>query len=275
MPFQSLPFIRASSRDKAWQAALLPTLMGLYYDSPHSNHIVLWPSCPITLFSSHGEHPENTPQIHLKIQISVAGFKKQCFSMQFPLVIRHNQWKQQTGSVAKEKKKKLSARAFKYFLLSNWIFPVRNSRKCKLKVKVTQLCPTLCNPMDLYSPWNSPGQNTGVGSLSLLQGTSPTQGSNSGLTHCRWILYQLSHKGSPNWRSVSSVQLLSHVRLFATPWTAALQASLSITNSRSLLKLMSIESAMPSNHLILCRPLSSCLQSVPAPGSFQIEGNAN
>ena len=53
----------------------------------------------------------------------------------------------------------------------------------------------------------------------------------------------------------SSVQLLSHVRLFAIPWTAAHQASLSITNSRSLLKLMSIESVMPSNHLILCRPL--------------------
>ena len=53
----------------------------------------------------------------------------------------------------------------------------------------------------------------------------------------------------------SSVQSLSHVRLFATPWTAACQASLSITNSRSLLKLMFIESVMPSNHLILCRLL--------------------
>ena len=54
---------------------------------------------------------------------------------------------------------------------------------------------------------------------------------------------------------ISSVQLLSHVQLFATPWTAACQASLSITNSRSLLKLMSIELVMPSNHLILCHPL--------------------
>ena len=53
----------------------------------------------------------------------------------------------------------------------------------------------------------------------------------------------------------SSVQSLSHVWLFATPWIAAHQASLSITNSWSLLKLMSIESMMPSNHLILCRPL--------------------
>ena len=53
----------------------------------------------------------------------------------------------------------------------------------------------------------------------------------------------------------SSVQLLSLVRLFATPWTAARQASLSVTNSQSSLKLMSIELVMPSNHLILCRPL--------------------
>ena len=53
----------------------------------------------------------------------------------------------------------------------------------------------------------------------------------------------------------SSVQSLSHVRLFASPWTAARQASLSITNSRSLLRLMSIESVIPSNHLILCHPL--------------------
>ena len=51
-------------------------------------------------------------------------------------------------------------------------------------------------PHGLYSPWNSPGQNTRVGSRSLLQGIFPTQGSNPGLLHCRWILYQLNHKGS-------------------------------------------------------------------------------
>ena len=51
-------------------------------------------------------------------------------------------------------------------------------------------------PHGQYSPWNSLGQNTGVGSLSLLEGIFPTQGLNSGLLHCRWILYQLSHKGS-------------------------------------------------------------------------------
>ena len=53
----------------------------------------------------------------------------------------------------------------------------------------------------------------------------------------------------------SSVQSLSRVRLFVTPWTAAHQASLSITNTQSLLRLLSIESVMPSNHLILCHPL--------------------
>ena len=163
----------------------------------------------------------------------------------------------------------------------------------------------------LYSPWNSPGQNTGVGSLSLLQRIFPAQGSEPGLPHCRWILYQLSHKGSPvlnrtlqnlwvleqlsslllqliicnnnleeirlsgKWMSVwdtyltmefelgdqileimsSPVQSLSCVWLFVTPWTAAHQSSLSIANSQSLPKIMSIESVIPSSHLILCHPL--------------------
>ena len=66
------------------------------------------------------------------------------------------------------------------------------------KVKVAQSCPTLCDPMDcIYSPWNSSDQNTGVGSHSLLQGIFPTKGSKPGFLHCRWTLYQLSHKGNP------------------------------------------------------------------------------
>ena len=65
----------------------------------------------------------------------------------------------------------------------------------------------------------------------------------------------------------SSLQSLNHVRLSATPWTAARQASLSITNSRSLLKLMSIKLVMPSNHLFLF-PFSSCPQSFPESGYF-------
>ena len=67
---------------------------------------------------------------------------------------------------------------------------------CEVKVKFAQSCPTL-QPHGLYAPWNSPGQNIWVGSLSLLQRILPTQGSNPGLPHCRWILYQLSHRGSP------------------------------------------------------------------------------
>ena len=65
----------------------------------------------------------------------------------------------------------------------------------------------------------------------------------------------------------SSVQLLSRVRLFATPWTTAREASLSITNSRSSLKPMSIELVMPSNHFSVI-PFSSCPQSFPESGSF-------
>ena len=68
----------------------------------------------------------------------------------------------------------------------------------------------------------------------------------------------------------SSVQVLSRVWLFATPWTAACQASLSITNSQSLLKLMCVESVMPSKISSSVVPFSSCLQSFPASGSFQM-----
>ena len=68
----------------------------------------------------------------------------------------------------------------------------------KVKVKVTQAWLILCDPMHLYSPWNSPGQNTAVGSLYLPQGIVPSQGTNPGLLHCRRILHQLRHKGSPS-----------------------------------------------------------------------------
>ena len=74
-------------------------------------------------------------------------------------------------------------------------------------------------------------------------------------------------KSKPTW---GSVQSLSHVRLFVTPWIAAHQASLPITNSRSLLKLMSIESVMPSSHLIFCHPL---LLLPPIPPSIRVFSN--
>ena len=73
------------------------------------------------------------------------------------------------------------------------------------EVKVAQMCLTL-QTHQRYSPWYFPGQNTGMGSLSLLQGIFPTQGLNPGLPHCRQILYQLSHKrtGSSILKSVYS-----------------------------------------------------------------------
>ena len=125
--------------------------------------------------------------------------------------------------------------------------------------------------------------NTGEGSLSLLQGIIPIQESNWSLRPCRWILYQLSYQGSPKllyiWDCISlplasvqfnSVQSLSRVWLFATPWIAACQASLSITNSHSLLRFMFIESVMPSSHLILCHPL---LLLPPIPPSIRVFSN--
>ena len=126
------------------------------------------------------------------------------------------------------------------------------------EVKGAQSCLTLCDPMDYTVPWNSPGQNTGVGTCSLLQGIFPTQGSKPGLPRYRRILYQLS-------------QQLSCVQLFVTPWTAACQAPLSSTISQSLIRFMSIESVKPSSHLILCHPsFSSCPPSFPAWRSFLV-----
>ena len=79
-----------------------------------------------------------------------------------------------------------------------YIFPLSSSEK-------SESCPVVSDSLRLHGlwlarllcPWNSPGKSTGVGSHSLLQGLVPTQGSNPGLTHCRQILYKLSHQGSP------------------------------------------------------------------------------
>ena len=84
-----------------------------------------------------------------------------------------------------------------------------------------------------------------------------------------WVTKQILLHGISSVQ-FSSVQLLSHVRLFATPWIAARQLSLSITNSQSSLKLTSIESVMPSSHLILCRPL---LLLPPTPPSIRVFSN--
>ena len=125
---------------------------------------------------------------------------------------------------------------------------------------VTQSCSLfcdlmmVCSPPRLLCPWSSPGKNTGVGCHFFLQGIFPTQGSNSLFVHIgRKSLYCWATWEAPN--NPSSVQSLSRVQLFATPWIAAHQASLSVTNPQSSLRLTSIESVMPSSHLILCRPL--------------------
>ena len=73
-------------------------------------------------------------------------------------------------------------------------------RECCVLCLVSQLCPTLCDPMDGSPPGSvhvSVDKNTGVGCHALLQGIFPIQGSNPGLPHCRWILYSLSHQGRP------------------------------------------------------------------------------
>ena len=90
-----------------------------------------------------------------------------------------------------------------------------------VKVLVTQLCLTLCNPMDCSlpgsRPWNSPGKNTVVDRHSLLQGIFPTQGSNPGLLHCRQILYYLSHQGSPC-EYIHSTLKKKEILSFVTRW---------------------------------------------------------
>ena len=80
--------------------------------------------------------------------------------------------------------------------LGGFCFSLRFSMSSSISSESYSVVSNSLQPHGLYSPWNSPGQNTGMGSLSFLQGIFPTQGSNPGLLHCRWILYQLSHKGS-------------------------------------------------------------------------------
>ena len=102
----------------------------------------------------------------------------------------------------------------------------------------------------------------------LLQGIFTSQGLNLGLLY--FLHWQADFLlAEPSGKPYPYIQF-SCVRLFATPWTAACQAPLSITNSQSLLKLMSIESVMPSSHLILVVPFSSRPQAFPASESFQM-----
>ena len=111
--------------------------------------------------------------------------------------------------------------------------------------------------VQLLRPWDLPGKSTGVGCHCLL---------------CYLVLKSINSGVGPlNPTFITSVQLLSRVQLFVTPWTAAHQASLSITNSQSLLKLMSFELVKPSNHLILCRPLLLLPSIFPSIRAFSNE----
>ena len=120
-------------------------------------------------------------------------------------------------------------------------------------------------PHGLYSPWNSPGQNTGVGSLSLLQGTFPTQGSNPGLPHCRQTLYQLSHRvfRSDQIRSVAqSCPTLCDPMNCSTPGLPVHHQLPEFTQTH----VYRVGDAIRPSVV----PFSSCPQSLPASESFPV-----
>ena len=125
----------------------------------------------------------------------------------------------------------------------------------------------------LLHPWDCPGKNTWDGCYFLFQTIFPTQRLSPGLL-CL-LHWQKDSLHCATWEALSwcfsSFQSLSQGWLSATPWTAAHQASLSITDSRSLLKLMSIKSVMPSNHLILCPPLLLLPSIFPSISIFSSE----
>ena len=109
-------------------------------------------------------------------------------------------------------------------------------------------------PHGLYNPCNSPGQNTGVGSLSLLQGIFPTQGLNPGLLHCRRILYQLGHKGKPKNTGVGSLSLLQQIFLIQ-------ESNQGLLNCRLILYQLSCEGSMESINALYA--FSSVIKDTP------------
>ena len=102
----------------------------------------------------------------------------------------------------------------------------------------------------------------------LVPPTNKTKNYSRVMIHHLWVFLYFRGDRKLHFGHIDSVQSFSHIQLFATPWTAAHQASLSITNFWSLFKLMSTELVMPSNYVILFTPFSSCLQSFPALGCF-------
>ena len=137
-----------------------------------------------------------------------------------------------------------------------WIpSPLLLAKKIPVCVLVLSRVWLFCDPLDCSSPGSSV---QGISQTKILEGVTMSFSRGSfhtrDWTHISCIGRRILYYGA-TWEALSSLQSLSRVQLFVTPWTAAHQASLSITNSQRLLKFMSIETVMPSNHLILCRPL--------------------
>ena len=113
---------------------------------------------------------------------------------------------------------------FMYFHYTPRSECLRLQGRCMFNLLYSEICSVLSYslwPHGLYNPWNSPGQNTRVGSLYLLQGIYPTQGSNPALWHCRLILYQLSHQGSPTY-FMREYQAFIHAMVLSAMYSARL-----------------------------------------------------
>ena len=149
-------------------------------------------------------------------------------------------------------------------------------KECAVLCLVAQSCLNLCDPMDCNPPGSSvhgdsPGQNTGVGYHALLQEIFPTQGSNPGVLHCRRILYQLRHQGSPSWKS--SVQFSSVAQSCLTLCDPMNCSMPGLPVHHQLPEFTQthvhwISDAIQPNISSSVIPFSCCPQSFPTSGSF-------
>ena len=156
------------------------------------------------------------------------------------------------------------------------MFPILNPSPSSLPRTIPLGCPSAPAPSIQYHASNLDWQFVSYMILYMFQCHSPKSSHPRPLPESKRLFYipvSLLLSRIQGYRSVqfSSVQLLSHVQLFSAQWMAACQASLSITNSQSLLKLMSIVSVMPSNHLILCHPLLLMPSILPSIRVFSSE----
>ena len=179
--------------DSLWPHGLLHVTPWTPWNSPGQNTGVSSLSLLQGIFPTQGSNPGLPHCRHILYQLSHQGSLRILDWVAFSFSSRSFQPKSWTG---------VSCTTGGFF--TNWAIREAQSHQWEeskldkvLKWKWRSLNHVwLCDPMD-GSPWNSLGKNTGVGSLSLLQEIFPTQRSNSGLPHCRRILYQLSHQGSP------------------------------------------------------------------------------